>query len=218
MIEKTSLILCFILANAFMIAQEGEEWVFEKEKDSIRIFTRFADDSDIKELKIEMEVESSLASIVHVVDDLDNYKEWVYKSNGAKLIKRLSATEVIYFNEIDFPWPLCNREVLMHSTLTQDEETRVITYESVVCEEEDLVEVNGDNIRLSDYYSKWTITPQEFGKVNIVYEMKSDPAGYIPTWLINLAIDTGIVETMTNFRTLLRTDKYANCQLDHIAE
>lgn len=218
MIEKTIMATVLILANAFLTAQECDlSWNFVKEQEAIKVYTRLPADSEIKELKIEMEVESSLAAIVALIDDMDRYPEWVYNSTGIQLVERISDTELIYFNEIDFPWPLSDREVMVHSSYTQNEESKVITYTSKLCND-DRISVKKGNIRLKDYSSHWILTPLENGKVAIEYQMSSNPEGYLPAWLVNLVIDTGIIDTMCKFRNLLKEEDYVNSKLDYVSE
>ena len=65
---------------------------------------------------------------------------------------------------------------------------------------------------------KWNLYPQKDGRVKIEYFLKSDPAGSIPTWMVNLALDQGPIETIKNMQRELKKAKYQDVRLSFIEE
>ena len=194
----------------------AQNWDFKKEKDGIKIYTRVSEDSPVKELRMVLELETNLSTIVAVFNDIPSYPKWVYKTSEARLLEKLSSQEVYYYSKSDLPWPIEDRDVVLYSSIQQNPHTRVVTSTSLATEGV-LDEVSGiTRIKLME--SQWTFTPIAPGKVRMEYHLKSDPGGYVPAWLVNMALDQGPIETINRFRTRLQLDKYKNRQIAGIVE
>jgi hypothetical protein len=55
------------------------------EKDSIKVFTCFKEDSKFKSVRTTFELQSSLSQLAAMVFDIDRLGEWQYKTLSAKL-------------------------------------------------------------------------------------------------------------------------------------
>src|ERR1700758_430228 len=81
-------------------------WTIKKEEDGIAIYTRKAPNSCFKELKAVFYLKTSLSSIVALVDDWENYSNWVYKCGQSSILKKVSDKELIHYQTVLVPWPL----------------------------------------------------------------------------------------------------------------
>ncbi len=215
--ERLRLALVFLtLFITYCTSAQENPWKLKKDKNGIKVFFRDGEGTKIKELRFETTVKASLSSIVALLDDIPGYQNWVYKSTRSSMVERVSPTEMYYYEEINFPWPMSNRDVIAHSTLRQDPVTKIIESNSVSAHT--LLPENDGIVRITILDFRWKFTPVEDGVVNVDYYLKSDPGGIIPAWLINLAIDQGPLKTMEKFKELLENKKYKNVQLAYIDE
>ena len=65
-----------------------------------------------KNLKIELNINSSLSQIVAVLEDVDFYTQWIYSCNSSQYVKHVKLGEFYYYVEMDLPWPLNNRDIV----------------------------------------------------------------------------------------------------------
>ncbi|MEO1261217.1 MAG: START domain-containing protein [Bacteroidota bacterium] len=215
----TGFILFALIAGLFpnsLFAQNEGGWELKRDKGDIVVYVRESKDSDIKELKFETELEASLNSIAAILMDVEGFDDWVYSSVVSRTVKQISDTEVIYYNEIDFPWPLSNRDLVLHSRFWQDKETKAI--HSQTFSAHDLLPEEKGLVRMTKADIHWIFTPIGNGKVNLVYTLSTDPGGSIPAWMINLAADQGPLLTMVKFKEEIEKEKYRNAKLAFVQE
>lgn len=191
-------------------------WELKKDKDGIEVYVREQDDSNLKELKFVTEIEASLNAIAAILMDVEGYDDWVYASMESYTIKAISDTEAYYYTSLNFPWPLNNRDLVLHSRFWQDEKTLAI-HSDTRCIENVMEELQ-DFVRIKKADLRWSFTPLPSGKVRVEYYLNSDPGGSIPAWMVNLAADQGPLQTMVKFKEEIAKDKYQNAQLAFVQE
>lgn len=210
----------FILAIAAMpfffpalSAQDGG-WKLKKTTDDIKVYYRKVDHSDINELKIEAILDGSLSAVVSVLKDVPNYSHWIYKCSYAERLEPAQNTSSLYYCLIDFPWPMDDRDFIARSTLRQDPATKHI-YIDVLGEPRRRKDKQGV-VRITEMNYHYELIPIANGKVKMLYQLHSDPGGTLPAWLVNLAIDSGPVNTVRGMQEMLKQETYRKAQLAFI--
>lgn len=193
-------------------AQPNDGWVFKNEKEAVKVYLRRT--ADVNEIKLITSLKSPLSGLVQLFSEVENYPTWGYKVIESRLIRRVSDHECYYYSRIDFPWPLNDRDLVMHSILEQDPVTRAITARSEAVP--DMLPEVPDVVRMRTAHTKWTLIPGAGGWVYVEYYIYSNPAGNIPDWLVNMAVDTGPRETIKNMRQLLQQPRYQTAKLAYI--
>ena len=211
-------IILFItwFSSFVLLAQKPGPWELKKNKKDIKVYVRDSPDSPIKQLKMKFTVEASMSSIVLLLQDVPAIPEWVYKCPEAYHLKKINKNEEIYYNLVDFPWPLDDRDLIVKNTLVQDPETKVVRSESF--NEPTYIPAKEGIVRIPKLHLWWEFTPRGNGIIDVEYFLSSDPGGMIPAWMINLAIDQGPIQTIKSFRKILKEPKYRDAQLDFISE
>ncbi len=198
-----------------LLSQKGG-WKLKKEKDGIEIYTKDGIANNLKEIKINTLLKASLSSITAALSDINAYPEWVYKCIDSKPLYMVGGQELYFYTETNLPWPLQNRDLVLHNITFQDPVTKTVFSSSVTAEG---IEPEKEGIvRVPYLVSKWVFTPLKNGTVHLSYYLNSDPGGSIPDWLVNMAIEQGPFQTMKKFRELVKKEKYKNVQLPYIQE
>ncbi|MBK9014842.1 MAG: hypothetical protein IPM82_12615 [Saprospiraceae bacterium] len=202
------LLLTLFVSSTMLHAQD---WELKRDKGGIKVYVRDQPGTAIKELKFTTTVEASMQTIAAVLTHVEGFDDWVYASLKSRTIKQVSEGEVYYYTLIDFPWPLSNRDLVLHSTVWQDKKTLALHSKTTSChwmetEKEDVVRIKKAELI-------WIFTPLDNGKVRVDYTLNSDPGGSIPAWMINLAADQGPLQSMIKFQEMLEREKYKNTRL-----
>lgn len=205
------LLTCFL---STLQAQDNEGWILKNEKNDVKVFYRKT--SDIYELKLITSIKSSLSGLVTLLSEVENYPGWGYKVAESRLVSQASDKESVYYSKLDFPWPLDDRDIIMHNHIVQDPISRKIVATSVAVPAT-LPENNGV-VRIKTAKTKWTIVPGQGGWLYVEYYIYSDPGGSLPDWLVNMAIDVGPRETIKNIRGYVSQPKYQSAKLAYIKE
>jgi len=104
-------------------------WKFIKDNDGIQVYSRKSDDSPIKEIKVQKVMETTLSSLVALMKDVDNHKNWTYANKKAKILEKHSEFSWIFYGYSEAPWPVANRDMVIHAKLSQDSVTKIIKNE-----------------------------------------------------------------------------------------
>ncbi|MEK7256997.1 MAG: START domain-containing protein [Bacteroidota bacterium] len=204
------------LLPAQLFSQNKAEWQLKRKSGGVEVYTREAEDSPFKELKFLATFEASLSSIAAILNDVEHYDEWVYKSSEAELIKKVNDREMYYYERFDFPWPLDDRDVVAWTQVWQDPKT--LALHSKTNSAHWLRKELDDVVRIKKMEIEWIFTPIGNGKIRSEYYLKTDPGGSLPAWLVNLAADQGPLQTMIDFKEMLKTEKFKDAKLAFVQE
>lgn len=198
--------LLAIIRPTSVECQEG--WTLKKDKNGIRVSSRKAKDYKLDELKVECVFEGRLSQLAAVLFDVNNQYQWVYKTSKSRLLKSISPGDLFFYSEIECPWPLENRDLVIHMTMAQHPGTRVLTVEAksvtgYLPEKQHLV-----RIKYSD--ASWTITPFGNRQFKVDYRIQIDLGEGVPAWLVNMFSINGPYESFTNLKEKIKLPRYVN--------
>ncbi len=188
---------------SIMYASFGQEnWKLVKEKDAIKVYQRDGKNSNFKNIKVECTLQGNFDKLISIINNVSHYKEWVYNSKAASLIKRISPHEFYYYTEAYLPWPLDNRDAVMHTTITRDSLNRFLKISSVATP--DYLPKKSGKVRISHSVINWHVTRATANSIRIIYTFETDPGGSVPSWLVNSFADKGPYESFKNLAGLLK--------------
>jgi hypothetical protein len=208
--------LCAALLAAFFQGEAQKDWTLKLDKENIAVYTKTQENSNLKAIKVDCELNTTLTKLTAVVLDASAGTEWVYSTKSSILLKQVSPSEIYYYSEISLPWPLSNRDFIAHLIAKQDPVTKVVTIDGPV--EPDFMPVNKGIVRVSKSFGKWVITPKGPNTVRLEYMLETDPGGSIPAWLVNMFVTKGPFETFKKLKDQLNKPKYASVKLPFITE
>ena len=114
------------------------------------------------------------------------------------------------------PWPFIKRDSISLAQLSQNQQTRrvIITIKSVPR----FIKPKPGYLRIIDMQGRWILTPRGKGLIHVVYEMRVDPGGNLPKWLVNAFSVDMPFETLVNLRKQIIKAKYVNARRSYIQE
>lgn len=208
-------IFLFLITTSNILSFAQNNWQLIKNEDNIRVYIKDNSTSDYKEVRIETVVSQNLSTIVRTLADVKAYTEWIYNCKKSYLVKRISNKEFFYYIETYVPWPLDNRDMVMHSVLSQDPETKIINVK--INAENVFIAKKEDIVRIKHAHIHWKLIPKNNGDVQIIYYLRSNPGGDTPAWLINKTVDIGPFYSIEKLCHRLKLKKYHR-KLDYILE
>ena len=177
----------------------GDAWALKRTGDEMWVYTRDRAGSPIKEVKLVMHVDASIDDINDVLNSAERQPEWVFKCVEGRTLGGDLKTGWYYYSRIDMPWPMDDRDVVGKVTGGQSGSS----YESRTVAAPDKTAKVEDCVRLTTFEVTTSYRAMPSGKTEVTYQLYSEPGGSVPTWLINLFVDKGPVETMTRLRDLV---------------
>ena len=190
----------FFGVKAFGLSDKYK-WIFIKESDNISIYYRESDTLHYEELKFTTIYKSTPNEVLSIVSDVERLPQWSYICVGTEIIKVVSNKEWYYYYITETPWPLDNRDVVLHVTILQDSISGVITINSENFN--GLLPEKEDYVRIVKLKSKYVLTPINENYVQVEFYFSTDPGGNIPLWVINSAISYGPIKTLTALKNIV---------------
>jgi ribosome-associated toxin RatA of RatAB toxin-antitoxin module len=186
----------------------NEDWRLQKEKNNIRVYSKSSSNSTERHLRAEAEVNTSLSSLVAMISDVHLYPKWVYRCSEAKLLKQINEREFYYYQITHVPWPIPNRDMVIHVKINQDEETGkvLVSLKGVP----DFIPENENLVRVRIFEGQWEFIPQSSGVVKVTHQFLIDPKGDVPGWLVEMAAVDGPMNTMESMIQLKSDKAFAN--------
>lgn len=210
------LLLGAALLAAFLHGKAQKDWTLKLNKENIAVYTKTQANSNLKAIKVDCELNTTLTKLTAVVLDANAGTEWVYSTKSCVLLKQVSPSELYYYSEVKLPWPFSNRDFIAHLIATQDPTTKVVTIDGPV--EPTYIPEKKGIVRVSKSFGKWVITPKGPNRVRLEYTLETDPGGSIPAWLVNMFVTKGPFETFKKLKDQLNKPKYASVKLPFITE
>lgn len=211
--KPTTLFVIFIGLWCFHAnAQSPDKWEFSGESEGIRIYHQKS--PGMMHIKLTTSWQVSLAGIVTLFSDVDTYTSWGYKMSEARLLKRVSETEIYYYARYDFPWPMDDRDIILHSKIEQDPNTGVVRITNTP-EPGFIAETSGVQ-RIKNTTTRWQFIPVKNGWVYIEQQISTDSAEGVPDWLVKMTVDTGPRETAKAIRKVLMQSRYQLASVPYI--
>ena len=177
----------------------GDAWTLKRSGDEMWVYTRDRAGSSIKEVKLVMRVDASIDDINAVLNAAERQPEWVFRCLEGRNLGGDLNTGWYYYSRIDMPWPLDDRDVVGKVTGGR----RGVSYVSrTVAAPKRTPKVDGC-VRLTEFAVETSYKALAPDRTEVTYQLHSEPGGQVPSWLVNLFVDKGPVETMTKLRDLV---------------
>jgi len=208
-----SFLIGFCVLVCLAPVRADSDWQLAAEEDGITVYTREVKSSPIKQFKASTKVAASLGSVLAVMLDSEACPEWVYRCEDAKVLQRNKFGDTYVYRTINLPWPVSDRDIVMHKIVTQDPDSKVITIKNTSAP--DFIP-RTKHVRIEVSESEYRLAPQGDGSaVQLTWKQLSDPAGFIPKALVNSMIVTSPLSTLKNLREMVKKEKYRNAELSY---
>jgi hypothetical protein len=206
---------CFLLQLTSLYAMAGE-WVLERDKGGVQVFSKPVDGSNLNAVRGVTTVESSLNRLVTILSKPDLRPSWDKLCGESYLYKSNSASDQFLYVHSKMPWPVSDRDMLLHTVWEQDPETLVVTMKGSATQ--GVMPVKTGRVRVIQADQDWILTPLGDGVVEVVSLIHLDPAGPLPSWLINtLSVETPY-EALTRIKKLVAEPNFVDQYFEFIRE
>ncbi|NNK81289.1 MAG: hypothetical protein HKO93_07310 [Flavobacteriales bacterium] len=174
----------------------------EKNKNGIRVYSSEVKNSAFRATKVECALEGNYDKLIAVISDVDGMTDWVYKSSSCEILESYSPLDFLYVTITDMPWPMTDRESVIHLHFHTDSLPKSMTI--IGTEADDPIPETNGLVRVSKYKATWRVTMPEEDKVSIEYILELDPGGGIPPWMANIMVEKGPYETFRGLSEKLK--------------
>ena len=172
-------------------------WELKKDQNGIKVYSRTAKVSKYKELRAVFDLTGTYDQLRAILNDVSNYKTWVYSTVSSKIVERKSETEMIYYSRISAPWPVSKRDFYSDTRIWVDSANHQMRLSSRSIDQFPPTE---HVVRISFLRSEWIITAPSPGTLHVEYTLSWDPGGDIPAFLANAFSPTGPLQSFSQLK------------------
>lgn len=195
-------------------AKAQPEWKLKKVEDGISIFTAPSDNSNFKLLKVEVHVAANINQLIAFLLDIEKQSEWVYSTKHSNIVKVVAPNELIFYSEVNLPWPCSNRDYIAHFVIRQVK-PGYVTIDSRTDPER--LPLKKGLVRVPKSVAHWDIINVSDNELKITYTLHFDPGGALPAWLVNLFITKGPGYTFQHLRSGVLKPEYQKANFSFIS-
>lgn len=196
-------ITCLVLCSGFVSSMAGQyNWELSKVKDGISVYQSAVKYSNYKSIKVECTLEGNYDKLIKVLNNVTGQKEWVYNNKTSYIIKRVNQHELYYYSETSLPWPMSNRDAIVHLKMDKDSLNRFLNIIAVSVP--DYIAEKSGKVRVTRSTVSWNVTMPTTKTLRIIYIFEADPGGSIPGWVANMFADKGPYESFKKLAGILK--------------
>ena len=199
-ILKITFAVLFTIFSSALFSQYN--WKLSKEKNGIKVYESEVPHSNYKAIKVECIFEGTYDKLMTVLRNVSHQKDWVYNNKTSNMIKLISPYEFYYYAETSLPWPMSNRDAVVHLRMNRDSLNRFLKI-TAVSEPHYIPEKSG-KVRVPKSNINWYVTMPTEKTISIAYTFEAEPGGSLPGWLVNMFADKGPYESFKKLSEILK--------------
>ncbi|ABW68167.1 START domain-containing protein [Desulfosudis oleivorans] len=186
----------------------AQEWERVLEQDGIVVYERQRPDAPMRDFRAEMVLDSSPASVLALFDDTEQTPQWFAHCRRLERIAEITPDEHFLYNITEFPWPLKDRDAVLHSIRTFEKENKrfVIDYQSD--EKYAYPSAEPGLVRVNHVEGQWTITPLGPHRTLVTSRVYADMGTLLPGWTLNPFFREATHLTFVNLRQTAQSPEY----------
>jgi ribosome-associated toxin RatA of RatAB toxin-antitoxin module len=186
--------LFFVLLLSF--SQNGE-WKQRINRNGVAVFDKPSSNPAVRSIKATVTINASPGKIRDIIMDPENYPSWVFNCSNARTLKRVSNTELYYYQVTKASYPVKSRDMSAIMRTRENVEEILVT---IKARPEEIPEQK-KMVRVRHFDSVWKIK-KSGEKTEVINEITIDLGGGIPLWLINRLIAEGPYYTCLRLKKL----------------
>ncbi|MDF1630067.1 MAG: hypothetical protein P1U78_09765 [Alcanivoracaceae bacterium] len=223
-IRTTCLLAGMLLASCLGWAEQPDiadgpesEWKLVTDKHGVQVYWLNREESRLKTFRgVTRITETDEYSIAAIFDDYEAFPRWLHFSDRVVEVGRDSPVHRYMRITTHLPWPLKNRDAVVEArmvqVLTEDEESFTIH----VTNQPTMLPEDEDYIRVPKMEAVLKLSRLGNDEVEVMFQVVSDPGGYVPAWAINLLARDIPLFTLQKLARMMRRDEYRQQYLDYV--
>ncbi len=204
-------LFALLLASPWLLA---DEWETRLEKNSVVVETRKLEGSNYEEFRAFTVVDVNVASALALLRDSDACTAWVFRCKESRTLEEPSAIERTFYQVTSLPFPAKSRDVIFHAEISYKPEGSVLV--SMTARPDAIAETK--HVRIQEAHGYYLLEPVSEDRTRITWQQYVDPAGALPSWLVNGMLTDLPHKSLTSFRELVSQAPYAGSNMVYDAD
>ena len=175
-------IIGMVVSSLLCLSSTIYEWELEQEKDGIKVYTRYVEGSKLKEFKATTQINAPLQTMIDLLKDGDNMKDWYAGCSETRLVKKVSENEIFVYSRVPAPWPVKDRDNVSLMKFEQQADGSMLVS---LHGQPDYIPVKSSCVRMPYLKGFWQLKSIDAHTTQVTHQVHADSGGMIPAWLAN---------------------------------
>jgi hypothetical protein len=202
-----------LAASAVAWGMDHTGWSKDKSGDNVTVYVQPAPGYSLKAFRAVTTVPVPMDAVNALIADAPAFSQWYSDCRSNKIIKTISSKEYVTYFVNDSPFPVMDRDSLIHTTVSQDPATRAVTF--AMKGAPTLIPEKDDYVRVPKLEGYWRVTPIGASETEVVLELRSDTGGSVPSFLANQQVTVGPFKTFQKLRAMVQKPRYLKASVDY---
>lgn len=177
------LLQTFILLLSLSVCNvsAAEDWTLEKSESNYRLYSQNFPGSKFLQVKAEITFPAPTDKVLNYFGSGDQCWQWQNRCDSTKVLEQLSESEQIVHVVVDMPWPISDRDFLIHSQKRINKDSGVFELSLSPAKQ---AELETDYVR-GKSNNRYLLTPVEENKSKLIITRHTEFGGEVSAKLIN---------------------------------
>jgi hypothetical protein len=192
------LLITALLATSSTAVSNEAEWTLEKDEEEIQLYTRPVSGSPFLAVKAITLINAPMTKVADAFGDGDGCSAWRALCKSSEVLSMVSETERYVYLVLDLPWPLSDRDMVIHSIAQIDAASRTATVQLASASSKHPAK---DYVR-AESSGEYTIKAISDEQVEFTYIMHTDLGGDLSPDVINPQVASSTFTDIAQLRLL----------------
>lgn len=162
-------------------------------------------------------INANVTSVAAVILDTDSLTRWVPYVSDVNVIERNDSNGTFIIRmQLDFPFPLQDRDVLIQGKISQASDGTVTIKNKAI--QDSRAPEQHNVVRLNHYEGDWTLKPLGAAKTEVSTTGYGDPGGVIPLSVANLFVQQQPYQMLGRMQDYVKNSRYQNPRLTMVKD
>ena len=182
------------------------------DRQGVKVWTYQVDGNPSFNYRATTVLNSNLVGAVAAIMDTSYLHEWVPHTRRVQMLSRDDqAGTFTLLMEIDFPFPLKDRDVVVAGTMKQQPDGSVLIQNTAVADPR--APVRAKFIRITRYEGSWLVRPLSGTRTEVTTIGYADPAGSLPNAIVNMFVQQQPYLMLRNMKNVVQSARYQRAKL-----
>lgn len=176
----------------------AEDWKLAKDEDGIQVYLSEVPGSKYKAYRGVTIIASDVDTLRKLQEDVKGSCAWIHACAEQSLLKHEGMESWVH-TRFKMPWPVDARDSVLHVVSEQGADGTLIRR---MDGQPQYLPLDKDYTRVASLQGYWRLEPKGEGKVEVTYQVHTEPGGSVPSWLANSFVVDAPFNTLKGLREL----------------
>ena len=191
---RYSVLAMLLCVTAVQVAER--QWQLEREEDGVSVYQADVPVSKYKAYRGVVTINADLAAVQAAQEDVAGSCSWIFSCQQQRLLETEGNVSELY-TRFEMPWPVKARDSVIQVTTRTDADGAVTRLLKAVPQR---LPEEKDFVRVQRVDGEWHLKPLDQGRVEVTYEVHTEPGGSVPSWLANSFVVDAPLQTLQGLR------------------